>query len=86
MRLAVITTVHGRTAHLRRQLAGLAQSSDRPDLHVVVALDDSDVADAVASSGSDARVVDLDAGGGPLPVAQAGSSRNGSLTASRPST
>jgi hypothetical protein len=34
MRTAVVTTVHGRAEHLRRQLCGLAAGTLRPDVHV----------------------------------------------------
>lgn len=68
MRTAVITTVHGRHHHLRRQLAGLATGIRRPDLHVVVALADPAVAEVV---GSTARVVHCDGDPAALPLAQA---------------
>lgn len=68
MRIAVITTVHGRHQHLRRQLDGLAVGTRRPDLHVVVALADTDVAGVV---GGDARVVTCAADPAALPLARA---------------
>ena len=66
MRLAVITTASGRHDHLRLQLAGLARC--RPDLHVVVAMDDVAVADVC---GDRAAVVSLGRQDGRLPVAAA---------------
>ncbi|WP_202980384.1 glycosyltransferase family 2 protein [Serinicoccus marinus] len=42
--LAVLTLAHGRHDHLRAQVAGLAAGVRRPDLHVVVAMDDPAVA------------------------------------------
>ena len=79
MRSAVITTVHGRAQHLLRQLDGLSSSAQLPDIHVVVAIDDPSVTDAVAASGHTADIVHCDKGPGPLPVAAA---RNiGALTA-----
>src|ERR1700709_2531036 len=58
MKTAVITTVHGRGDHLRRQLEGLADSTLMPDMHVVVALGDPTVTDIVTGAGSSAVVVD----------------------------
>lgn len=72
MRTAVITTVHGRGAHLQRQLEGLARSTLMPDTHVVVALGDPAVAETVAAVGAPAIVVDCPAPP-PLPI---GSARN----------
>lgn len=69
MKTAVITTVRGRAAHLRRQLQGLALSTQPPDVHVVVALGDPRVAGIVAAAGSPALVVET-AADGPIPVAQ----------------
>jgi GT2 family glycosyltransferase len=68
MKTAVITTVHGRSTHLRRQIEGLSRSPISPDQHIVVALGDATVADTVAATGSDSLVVHLDATA-PLPVA-----------------
>ncbi len=50
MRSAVITTVHGRAKHLRRQLSGINSSAQLPDMHVVVAIDDPAVTDVVAAA------------------------------------
>lgn len=69
MKTAVITTVRGRGSHLRRQLEGLARSARPADMHVVVALGDSQVAEIVAEEGSRATVVEL-AATEPLPVAR----------------
>ena len=44
MSVAVLTLAHGRHDHLRGQVAGLATGSRRPDLHVVAAIGDPDVA------------------------------------------
>lgn len=68
MRTAVITVVHDRGAHLRRQLEGLATSTLRPDLHIVVALGDPTVAALVSELKAPALVVEREAAR-PLPVA-----------------
>src|SRR6202012_4133576 len=47
---------------------GLARSTRRPDMHVVVALDDLHVGDIVADEGAPALVIDLNVGE-PLPLA-----------------
>ena len=49
VKTAVVTAVRGRTAHLRKQLEGLARVADQVDRHVVVAIDDDDVARTVRS-------------------------------------
>ena len=69
MKTAVITTVHGRSTHLRRQIEGLSHNTRTPDQHIVVALGDATVADTVAAAGSDSLVVHLDATA-PLPLAK----------------
>jgi GT2 family glycosyltransferase len=66
----MITTVHGREDHLRRQIAGLQRSIRPADMHVVVALDDPTVRGVVDSTGWLAVVVDCESADGPLPVAQ----------------
>ena len=71
MRTAVITTVHGRVQHLRRQLDGLSCSARLPDAHVIVAIGDPAVPDVVAASGTTAHVVHCEGPPGPLPVASA---------------
>lgn len=68
MRTAVITVVHGRGAHLRQQLEGVAASTLRPDMHIVVALGDPTVAALVDELRVPALVVDREATE-PLPVA-----------------
>ena len=51
--LAVVTIVHGRHEHLERQLWGLRQQHRRPDMHVVVAMDDSRVGDVARGHAGD---------------------------------
>jgi GT2 family glycosyltransferase len=63
----VVTVVHGRHAHLTRQLAGLARQTRPADDHVVVAMGDAQVRAVV---GSAARVLDVPAGAR-LPLAAA---------------
>jgi GT2 family glycosyltransferase len=70
MKTTVITTVHGRHEHLRRQLAGLQYSTRPVDKHVVVALGDRTVAQVVSDIGSAAIVVECESAYAPLPVAQ----------------
>ncbi|MGA8979367.1 MAG: galactosyltransferase-related protein [Pedococcus sp.] len=76
-RTAVITIAHGRHEHLRGQQWGLARQTAPPDLHVVVAMGDPEVA-LVAHEGlhercKDTRVVtvDLDVAGEELPLSHA---------------
>ncbi|MBS9375557.1 glycosyltransferase family 2 protein [Rhodococcus sp. B50] len=71
MILSVITVAAGRSTHLRRQLDGLARSTRVPDEHIVVAMGDPEVAEVVAAAGSSARVVEIEADSGKLPVAAA---------------
>lgn len=66
MRTAVITIVSGRHEHLRRQRAGLAAGARVPDRHVVVAMDDPDIAGIVGEP-----VVTVPADGDRLPLARA---------------
>ena len=66
----MITTVHGRHEHLRRQIAGLRRSSWSADMHVVVALADPMIRGVVARTNSPAVVADCDYANGQLPVAQ----------------
>lgn len=72
MILAVVTVVSGRHAHLRAQRVSLAAGRRRPDLHVVVAIEDPEVA-AVVRDGSGVRttVVPLARAAGRLPLATA---------------
>lgn len=67
MKTAVITIARGRHTHLRRQLHGLARSTQRPDMHIVVALGDAQIAGVVAEHEAAATVVNLDVTE-PLPV------------------
>ena len=69
MKTAVVTAVRGRTAHLRKQLEGLDRSATPTDLHVVVAVDDDDVAGQVRDSR--ATVVPLHSGSPRIPMAAA---------------
>ena len=48
--VAVITIAHGRHDHLRGQIAGLAGGSRVPDLHVVAAMDDPEIAPLVTDA------------------------------------
>ncbi|MFC7575494.1 glycosyltransferase family 2 protein [Klenkia terrae] len=63
----MVTVVHGRHAHLTRQLAGLARQTRPADDHVVVAMGDAQVRAVV---GTAARVLDVPAGAR-LPLAAA---------------
>lgn len=71
MKTAVITTVHGRSGHLRNLRIGLGCGSRRTDLHVLVAIDDPEVSKILDEVGVPTVVVDCSAGGGALPVAHA---------------
>lgn len=71
MKVAVVTAVRGRTAHLRAQLAGLAQSTERADHHVIVAVDDNKVATAVRPGDSRTEVVPMNSNTRRLPIAAA---------------
>ena len=62
MRAAVVTVVHGRHDHLRRQIRGLQRGSTPPDVHVVIALGDPDIDDVVRSAASAAVVLDVPCG------------------------
>ena len=50
MTTALVTIVHGRHDHLRRQLDGIARASSPPDAHIVVAIDDPAIDDVVSRS------------------------------------
>ncbi len=88
--VAVLTLAHGRHDHLRGQIAGLAAGDRRPDLHVVVAMDDPRVrmvaqeawaaAPTVAGPATEVVVVDLPADPRGLPLARA---RNAAADAAR---
>ncbi|MET4165926.1 MULTISPECIES: glycosyltransferase family 2 protein [Gordonia] len=56
--VAVITIVAGRHLHLRRQLEAFAHSSSRPDVHIIVAMDDPDVTTVV--EGHPVHVIHVD--------------------------
>lgn len=71
MRTAVVTAVRGRTSHLRNQLAGLARSTVPADRHVLVAIDDDDVARAVPPGDGHTRVFPFHARSPRLPMAAA---------------
>lgn len=71
MKTAVVTAVRGRTSHLRNQFDGLALSTVRPDRHVVVAIDDDDVARTVPPGDTTTDVIPLRATGRRLPMAAA---------------
>jgi GT2 family glycosyltransferase len=71
MKTAVVTVVHGRADHLRRQLDGTGRSTRIPHLHVVVAVDDPGITEVVSFSGWPAEVLHFDGGDGPLPMAEA---------------
>ena len=73
MRTAVVTIAHGRHHHLAGQIAALARSQVSPDVHVVVAMDDPQLA-AVAD------VVHLRRVDGRLPLAAA---RNAGVACAR---
>lgn len=72
-RVGVVTPVHGRHEHLRRQAEALARGPHRPDLWVVVAIDDDAIGPSVANSGAapTVRVVAQPAGVDGLPLAAA---------------
>ncbi|WP_240917587.1 glycosyltransferase family 2 protein [Phycicoccus sp. HDW14] len=55
--MAVVTVVHGRHDHLRGQLEGLRRQTRRPDLLVVVAMDDDRVPAVVDATAGAAHVV-----------------------------
>ncbi|MBO0594426.1 glycosyltransferase family 2 protein [Nesterenkonia sp. E16_7] len=77
-RAVVITAVHGRSVHLRRQRAALALSDQAPITHVVVAMDDPEILPRLAPcqpAGTDAalptEVLELRRSDGRLPLAAA---------------
>lgn len=67
-RVAVVTVVHGRHAHLALQMQAVARSVRPPDDYVVVAVDDELVAQAAESR---ARVIQIAAHRLGLPIAAA---------------
>jgi GT2 family glycosyltransferase len=70
MKTAVITTVHGRHDHLRRQIRGLELSVRPADIHVVIALGDPTIRHVVATTGSPAILIECESANGGLPVAR----------------
>lgn len=70
MRTAVITVAHGRHGHLRRQQEGLAAVERPPEVRIVVALDDPQVADVVDDR-VPTRTVPVTSDGPGLPLARA---------------
>jgi N-acetylglucosaminyl-diphospho-decaprenol L-rhamnosyltransferase len=75
-RLAVVTPVHGRHAHLRAQHRSLVDGTLLPDVVVVVPMGDPGVADVVASgplpaAGVSVLVEPVEVGPGGLPLAAA---------------
>ncbi|WNG82541.1 galactosyltransferase-related protein [Mycobacterium sp. ITM-2016-00316] len=71
MKTAVITTVHGRPAHLRNLRIGLGRNTRLCDLHVVVAIDDPDVSNVIGEADVPTVLVDCSAGDPALPVSRA---------------
>lgn len=71
MRTVVITTVHARGVHLRRQRRGLAGGAVRPDRHVIVAMDDPDVEAQLDDDVVPTTVVQCESDDGRLPLARA---------------
>jgi GT2 family glycosyltransferase len=67
---AVVTIAHGRHEHLRLQQRSLAAGA-RPDLWVLVAMDDPGLDDWPGDAGLRPRVVELAADPGGLPLARA---------------
>ena len=70
MSTAVVTIAHGRHEHLRLQQRSLAAGA-RPDLWVLVAMDDPGLDDWPSDAGLCPRVVELAADPGGLPLARA---------------
>ena len=71
MRVVVVTVVHGRHGHLRRQLEGLDRSEVLPDGHVVVVVDDAGVVELIRETEVPTWVCPLETGGSALPIAAA---------------
>lgn len=71
MKTAVITTTHHRTAHLRRQRAGIVDSRVPADLHVIVAMDDLVDEPALAAADLPTTMVTCAVENGALPLAHA---------------
>lgn len=69
-RVALITIAHGRHDHWMRQRAALARSLEQPDEHILVAMDDSAIAE-MRTAGPPPRILHLDRIDGRLPLARA---------------
>lgn len=72
--VAVVTVVHGRHEHLQAQIDGLRLQTQWPDVHVVVAMDDPEVAEVVRAhspAGWPVRVAAIPTVDGHLPLAAA---------------
>jgi len=67
----VVTTAHGRHQHLRLQHRSLAASTRRPDIYVVVAIDDPDLAQLPAQDTLRPWVLPIDTDPAGLPLAAA---------------
>ncbi len=68
-RIALVTIAHGRHDHLRAQLHHVGRGTCLPDHHVVVSMDDPDIAEI--ANPYPAQVVSLDADRTALPLAAA---------------
>ncbi|MET0704684.1 MAG: galactosyltransferase-related protein [Mycobacterium sp.] len=71
MKTAVVTAVRGRTSHLRNQLTALARSSEQVDRHIVVAIDDDQVAAVVSADDLGTTVIPYCSTTPQLPMAAA---------------
>lgn len=71
MRVAVITLVAGRHAHLRLQRQALAAGTLRPDLHIVVSVNDGSAREVLDGTEPSADVVELPRAPDQLPLARA---------------
>jgi GT2 family glycosyltransferase len=69
-RVAVVTIVHQRHEHLKRQIASLGRGDRTPDIHVVVAMGDPWLVRELRTSPT-TDLVSLDADPGQLPLAAA---------------
>ncbi|WP_354701656.1 Validoxylamine A glucosyltransferase [Paraconexibacter sp. AEG42_29] len=71
MRTALITTVAGRTAHLRRQTADVGRLPRRPDRQVVVAMGEGEAERARPACATSADLLEVPVERGELPLAAA---------------
>lgn len=69
-RRAIITPVAGRHSHLRMQREGLVHGSRRHDLHIIVAMGDPDIPNAIHAT-LPATVQNIDSDADLLPLARA---------------